>query len=246
MWLLFDMELVIDIGNTYTKFGLINHAKVIRYFSLPTNKNISLVKLKGFKFSTVLISSVVNKITPIVKKEIKKISRAKIYDIIDLKKNIKIGVTCDKKEIGSDLYADLMATKVHFKGPAIIFDLGTVNKVLALNKDNVFVGASFFSGLEGSVRSMYHDTERLPEIKLNYSDNFMGKTTISAINNGVLYSLVYSIQGFVNAYKKILGKTAKVIITGGGASLIRPIIKEATYYPYLTILGAYYIYQENQ
>ena len=38
----------------------------------------------------------------------------------------------------------------------------------------------------------------------------------------------------------------KVIITGGGASLVRPIIKGVTYYPYLTILGVYYIYKESK
>lgn len=240
------MELVIDIGNSYTKVGLINDERVVRYFAFKSNNKINLSKLKDLKFSVVLISSVVNKLTPIVIKEIKKISKAKIIDISKLKKKLKIGVNCTTEEIGSDLYADLTAAKKRFKGPALIFDIGTVNKVLALDKNNTFIGASFFSGLEGSARSMFHNTEKLPEIKLEYSNNFMGKTTISCINNGVIYSLVYSIEGFIKNYQKLLGKSMKVIITGGGASLIRPIIKNANYYPYLTILGVYYIYLENK
>ncbi|MCQ2796473.1 MAG: type III pantothenate kinase [Bacilli bacterium] len=240
------MELIIDIGNSYTKVALINHERVIRYFPFKSNEKINLSKLNNLKFDTVLISSVVNKLTPVVIKEIKKISKAKIIDIAKLKKKIKIGVNCTADEIGSDLYADLTATKKKFKGPVLIFDIGTVNKVLALDKNDVFIGASFFSGFEGSVRSMFHDTDKLPEIKLEYSNNFMGKTTISCINNGVLYSLVYSIEGFIKNYQKLLGKDMKVIVTGGGASLIRPILKNITYYPYLTILGIYYIYLENK
>ena len=240
------MELVIDIGNSYTKVGLINHERVVRYFTFKSNEKINLSKLKNLKFSVVLISSVVNKLTSIVTREIKKISKAKIVDITKLKKKLKIGVNCTSEEIGSDLYADLTAAKKRFNGPALIFDIGTVNKALALDKNNVFIGASFFSGLEGSARSMFHNTDKLPEIKLEYSNNFMGKTTISCINNGVLYSLVYSLEGFIKSYQKILGKSMKVIITGGGASLIRPILKRATYYPYLTILGVYYIYKESK
>ncbi|MCQ2795477.1 MAG: type III pantothenate kinase [Bacilli bacterium] len=240
------MELVIDIGNSYTKVALINHERVIRYFPFKSNEKINLSKLKNLKFNVVLISSVVNRLTPIVIKEIRKISKAKIVDIAKLKKKIKIGVNCTTEEIGSDLYADLTAAKKRFNSPVLIFDIGTVNKVLALDKNNVFIGASFFSGLEGSARSMFHNTDKLPEIKLEYSNNFMGKTTISCINNGVLYSLAYSIEGFIKNYKKLLGKNTKVVITGGGASLIRPIIKDVTYYPYLTILGIYYIYLENK
>lgn len=240
------MELVIDIGNSYTKVALISHERVVRYFPFKSNEKINLSKLKDLKFNVVLISSVVSKLTPIVIKEIKKISKAKIINIAKLKKKIKLGVNCNKEEIGSDLYADLTAAKKHFKGPALVIDIGTVNKVLALNKNNVFIGASFFSGLEGSARSMFHNTDKLPEIKLEYSDNFMGKTTISCINNGVLYSLVYSLNGFIKEYQKLLGKNMKVIVTGGGASLIRPILKHVTYYPYLTILGIYYIYLENK
>lgn len=240
------MELVIDIGNSYTKIGLINHERVARYFVFKSDEHINLSKLKTLKFSIVLISSVVNKLTPIVTKEIKKISKAKIIDIAKLKKNLKINVNCTSEEIGSDLYADLIAAKKHFRGPALIFDIGTVSKVLALDKNNVFIGASFFSGLEGSARSMFYHTDKLPEIKVEYSDNFMGKTTISCINNGVLYSSAYAIKGFIKSYQTILGKKMKVIITGGGASLVRPIIKGVTYYPYLTILGVYYIYKESK
>lgn len=239
------MELVIDIGNSYTKVGLINHAKVIRYFTFKSDKNINLSKLKNLKFNVVLISSVVNKLTSLVIKEIKKISKAKIIDIAKLKKKLKVSVNCAKEEIGSDLYADLIAAKKHFKAPLLVFDIGTVSKVLALDKNNVFIGASFFSGLEGSARSMFHNTDKLPEIKVEYSNNFMGKTTISSINNGVLYSTAYAINGFIKSYQKILGKNMKVIITGGGSSLIRPIIKDVIYYPYLTILGVYYIYMER-
>ncbi|MCQ2792525.1 MAG: type III pantothenate kinase [Bacilli bacterium] len=240
------MELVVDIGNSYTKVALINQERVVRYFTFKSNPSIRFTRLKDLKFSVVLISSVVHKLTPIVIKEIKKISKCKVIDIAQLKKQLKIGVNCAKEEIGSDLYADLIAARKRFKTPTLIFDLGTVNKVLALDKNGVFIGASFFSGLEGSARSMFYHTASLPEIKLEYSDNFMGKTTISCINNGVLYSLVYSLEGFMKNYQKILGKDMKVIVTGGGASLIRPILKKATYYPYLTILGIYYIYLENK
>lgn len=240
------MELIIDIGNSYTKVGLINNERIVRYFVFKSDETINLSKLKNLKFSVVLISSVVNKLTNIVTKEIKKISKAKIIDIAKLKKKVKIGVNCTSEEIGSDLYADLTAAKKRFKAPILIFDIGTVSKVLALNQNNVFIGASFFSGLEGSARSMFHHTDKLPEIKVEYSDNFMGKTTISCINNGVLYSITYSIEGFIKSYQKVLGKNMKVIVTGGGASLIRPIIKDVIYFPYLTILGVYYIYKESK
>jgi len=240
------MELIIDIGNSFSKFAIFSNDKIVKFYSYPTNKNISLSFLKKEKFDIVIFSSVVSTMTNVIKKEINKITKVKIIDISKLNKKITLKVKAKKEEIGNDLYADLIATKKLYKGPAIIFDIGTVSKVLALDKNNNFVGANFFTGLDNAKNALTNDTDALPNIKLKLKNSIIGKDTYECINNGVIYSLIYSINGFIKDYKKILGNDSKVIVTGGGSTLIKSKLNKCIINKDLTLLGIHFIYKENK
>lgn len=236
------MKLIIDVGNSYTKFAIFNNDKITKTFIKQT-KNLSLTFLKKEKFDLCIFSSVVSSATKLIKKEINKV---KVIDISSLNKKIVTKVNVKKEEIGNDLFADLIATKKLYKGPAIIIDIGTVTKVLALDKNNSFVGANFFTGLDTSKKALNNDTDALPNIDLKMQNKVIGKDTYECINNGIIFSLIYSIEGFIKEYKKILGKSSKVIFTGGGSLLIKNKFKKDIFNKYLTLLGVYYIYKENK
>lgn len=238
------MELIIDVGNSYTKFAIFDNNKICKNFIQPTNK-LNLNFLKKEKFDICIYSSVVSNISKMLNTQLSKIKNVKVIDVRNCKKKLLIKVNVDNKEIGNDLFADLIATKKLYKGPAIIIDIGTVTKILALDKNNAFIGANFFPGLDIAKKALTNDTDALPNVKLEMNNTIIGKDTIECINNGVIYSLVFAIKGFINEYKKILGKTSKVIFTGGGSSLIKNQFKNSIFNKNLTLLGVHYIYKDN-
>ena len=240
------MELLIDIGNSYIKCGLFSNHKIDKFYSFKSNEDVDLNVLKNEKFDVVILSSVVNDLTEIVINKIKQISDAKIVKIKQLKKNIVLKVKAKKDEIGDDLYADLIALKHQYHHSSIVFDIGTVSKVLAIDDKGAFIGASFFSSFSLATRSMSNNTSLLPKISLSIATTPIGKDTIECINNGVYYSLLFAVKGFIKEYQKVLGKKINVIITGGDCILFNHRIKNAIIDPYLTLYGIHYIYQESK
>jgi len=236
------MKLIIDVGNSYIKCGLLNNNKITKFKMYETNKSFSLNDFKNDKYGTVIFSSVVKEMDKVIKDKIKKV---KLVNINKLNKKIKLKVNCKKEEIGDDLYADLIAANKLYKAPLIIFDIGTVSKVLAINKHKEFIGASFFPGLEASKNSLSNETSKLPNIDLTHKVDLIGKTTKECIDSGITYSTLFAIKGFANEYKKVLGKSTKIILTGGGAKILEKSLKGFIYNPMLTLLGIYYIYKEN-
>lgn len=237
------MELIVDIGNSYIKCGVFNDDKLLRFYSFKTNRKVCFAKLKKEQINHIAISSVVPYLTAIVINKLKAIFKAPICDIDLIKNNLKILPIIKKKNshIGGDLIADLIAVKKIYGAPAIVFDIGTASKVLVLNKDAVFIGASFFPGLNMSTRAMFNETSNLPEVDLTNSCDLIGVDTVTCIRSGIVNSIKYTIDGFVNDYKKILGKDAKVIITGGGAIHINHLLRDYIYNQYLTLYGVYFI-----
>lgn len=240
------MDLIVDIGNSYIKLGVFNNNKISSFAAIKNNKKIDLSIYKKYKFNNVIISSVVKSLTDEVIKEIKKISKAKIVNIDNLKKNLKIKVDEPIEKIGGDLIADLYASRKLYKSPSIIFDIGTVSKVLALDKNNTFIGASFFPGLEMMSKSLNNDTDALPFVKLIYTKKVIAKNTKDCISSGVIHSLKYAIEGFIEDYQKEMKCKCSVVFTGGGSSIFKKTFKQYKFNDKLTLLGISYIYKENK
>lgn len=239
--------LVVDIGNSFIKCAYFINNKIKKFFyNFESNKNVDLSIVNKLDFDTLVIASVVSNLTKVVINKLIKNKKVKVINIDKLEKNIDIKVKVKKEEIGLDLLADLIACKKDYKHPSIIFDIGTVNKVLALDKFGNFIGCSFFPGISTSSKSLFNQTDALPHIKeLKFSKNIIGKNTDEAISSGILNSVIYSINGFIKDYKKVLGNNCNVIITGGGSILIKNKIKDVIYDSYLTVNGIFYIYKEN-
>ncbi|MCQ2753371.1 MAG: type III pantothenate kinase [Bacilli bacterium] len=243
------MELVIDIGNSFIKCAWVDlkrRPQVLKCERFTSKQKLNFASFKNPAIKAVVICSVVPSVTKKVKPLVKQITSAKIYEVKNLKKKVKLNqLTAKENEIGSDLFADLVGARYLYGMPAVIFDIGTVAKVLGLDHNNHFIGASFLPGSFGAVQAMNINTASLPTIKLIASRSPIGKDTHMSINNGVIYSLVYAIEGFTRDYTKALKAKPKVIITGGGARLIVDKLKNVIYNPHLTLIGSDYIYQEN-
>ena len=61
----------------------------------------------------------------------------------------------------------------------------------------------------------------LPKVELKDSSSIIGKDTVNSMRGGILFGFGSMSDGLVARYKKMLGKSTKVIATGGNASLIK-------------------------
>ena len=153
-----ELSLIIDIGNSTTVFGLFDKEKYVAHVVTLThgdNDGIRKEKFQHFlsdfedtKIAKGMIFSVVPNMNKNVSKLVKKILHFDIA-IFDWKNHdYKQKDPRITDNIGADLLADLVGAERLYGHPAMIFDLGTINKLLLVDDKGLFVGASFNPGME--------------------------------------------------------------------------------------------------
>jgi type III pantothenate kinase len=217
------MLLAIDIGNTNISFGIFRGKRPVKRFNL-LSKNYSLKKLKrllgksGIENS--IISSVVPKLTRILKKDLKRILPRRPLII---GKDIKVPLVNryrNPAQVGQDRLVNAYAGIMLYGAPLIVVDFGTAVTFDVVSKNKEYLGGFILPGLEISLDALAQRTALLPSIKLSKPKEFIGDDTKSSMLGGIVYGFAALTDDLVNRIKKKIGKHAKVIGTGGNINLI--------------------------
>jgi type III pantothenate kinase len=130
-----------------------------------------------------------------------------------------------KNEVGQDRLVNAFAAKVLYGTPAVIIDFGTAITFDIISKRGDYLGGLILPGIELSLSSLYRNTALLPKVELERTSSIIGKDTVSSMRGGILFGFGAMCDGLVAQYKKILGKSIKVIATGGNAPLVKSYAK---------------------
>jgi type III pantothenate kinase len=93
---------------------------------------------------------------------------------------------------------------------------GTCFKCDVVNAKCEYLGGSISPGMEMRFRSLHDYTGRLPLTDYKKVRSFIGNSTETAIQSGVLTGMQEEIKGFINLYRRRF-KGLKIILTGGDA-----------------------------
>ena len=230
------MKLLIDIGNTATKFGYLSDDfhYLGRCFNHELNQNKLDEILSSDNIDEVYVSSVAPKISDLISSyftdkyhlQIKGISIKDFDNLI-----IKID---NKDELGLDLYCDLIGAVNKYSLPLLVIDLGTATKILLIDKNHIFSSCAILPGMGISKRILNEATELLPNTDLDEVKKLSeSRNTIDVINSSVYFGHVEMINGLLERYENEIGYKCLHIFTGGNASKVLKDIK------------APYIYDEN-
>jgi type III pantothenate kinase len=218
--------LIIDIGNTNIDF--VNFNKLTNKYSnkftvdtpdiLKGHFGIVNKKIKKDFYKGALCSSVV----PNAFNKLKKILRTKnvhLNEIKDRKLNLPIKIKLNKpKQVGSDRVVNAIAAFKIYKKNSIIIDFGTATTFDVIVK-NTYVGGMITPGINLSLKVLKEATAKLPLIKLKKTNKYIGKDTVSAMNNGMYWGYIGLIKELVQKIIKETKKKYLVIFTGGLANI---------------------------
>ena len=233
------MKLCVDVGNTTIYFGFYNEDKLTCKFALMSSLDkledeyhsslkllVEQYKINPSEVTHTLYASVVPHLNEILLSVTKKMFiNSLIYELDSSSPhNIKMDID-NPKELGSDLIADLVASKAKYSLPLIAIDLGTATKLLLLDKDEAFKSALIMPGVEVSANSLFSKAALLPEVDLtSYSSLLNSKNTVDCIKHGILYGHAESIKGLIARYENELGYSLNKVVTGGNASLLKGLL----------------------
>jgi type III pantothenate kinase len=138
------------------------------------------------------------------------------------------GVTnayAEPARLGADRWAALIGAHSLYPGPVVVIDCGTAVTVDALAADGRHLGGLIVPGMELMINSLVN---RAPLVELDNNGSaqvsLLGRSTQAAVTGGILYTIVSLVDRICSDLKAELGRDTAVVLTGGDAPRIRPLL----------------------
>ncbi|MEI7543054.1 MAG: type III pantothenate kinase [bacterium] len=229
------MVIVFDIGNTNITIGVFSGAQLL--FDLRLRTNIGYTEDQYFASLKALLKhreiepndvegGIIGSVVPAVTRSItqmfrKYFGKEPILLTSKTKLNIK-NLYKNPTEVGDDRLANAAAGRKFFPNKdLIIIDYGTAVTFDVLNKKGSYLGGVIMPGLHLSLKALFSNTAKLPQVELKFPEKIIGNTTEKSIQSGIMNSAISSINSFVKTIKKEMkAPNAQVILTGGDAEII--------------------------
>ncbi len=253
------MLLAIDIGNTTITIGVFDGARLNAPWRLTTNPHnlpdeYGIALLNLFQYQK-LSPSQINKVAlcsvvPLLTSTFDKMCRKYLgLSPLIVESGIRTGVRIcidNPRELGADRVVNAVAVHRLYQEAAIVIDFGTATTFDVISKTGDYIGGVISPGIGIACEALSSQTAMLPHIKLIQPEKIIGKSTIAAMQSGMIFGYLGLVEGIINRIHEELGYTTRVIATGGCVHILAdktPLITDIN--PDLSLIGLRYIYEMN-
>lgn len=236
--------LCIDIGNSSIGLGIflkpyVDKLSAVKKFPVYPLESISVYKemlkdfvndsargsLKNFQEGAVIISSVVDDITPLIVEALDGFGTEKpIFVNQKATGDLSLKVR-NKKGIGADRIANAVGAYFLLKRPLVVVDCGTATTLTVVGKHADILGGAILPGIELMQYALFRGTAKLPNIPIKTPKRFLGRDTVSAITSGIIHGTAGAVKGIILGIEDELSCRLKIILTGGFAKILSPVLK---------------------
>lgn len=213
------MNVVIDIGNTRTKYALFNGQVLVEagYNIGKIFESLQLLKDSGERVDVFLSGS--GKLGEPVKLALKKKADTWLEACPEMPLPIRIGYATPET-LGFDRIANCVGGISLFAGrPLLVIDSGTAITYNYVDENGVFIGGNIAPGMEMRFRGLHQFTARLPYVEPRDQYGGIGLTTETAIRNGVMEGILFEVKGYIARFRDD-HVNPKIIVTGGNSSFL--------------------------
>jgi len=245
------MNLVADIGNSYTKLAVFDNDILTEKYSLK-NESFEKIKEKITKLKK-RFSCLDNFILSSVKHEnieLEKLIKEFFQHYIFFNNKTPVPIKNmykSPKTLGKDRLAGIVAAGNIFPNTnVLVFDAGTALTVDFINDKSEYYGGSISPGLAMRFKALNKFTDKLPQVSVNEKfNNHFGTTTENAILSGVQNGIIYEVNGHIQKYSE-KNPNLKVTFTGGDTFFFERRLKKQIFTePNLILIGLNIILQYN-
>ncbi len=223
------MNIVIDIGNTFSKLALFEHGRISKLVQQTKFNNQQLAEILdttgGIKHGIV---SLVGKDD----EDIIKFLSEKLDILISLDNNTPLPIKNlykTKSTLGNDRLAAAVGAYLLFPGyNVLVIDAGTAITYEYINSHGHYLGGGISPGLNLRYRSLNDHTARLPLLQASDKFKLPANNTREAIVSGIQTGIIKEIDGIINDFKAQF-KVHKVVLSGGDAIFFETKLKNSIF-----------------
>ena len=240
------MNLVIDIGNSRTKFSIFNRGEVL--ITVPVDEfkpeHIEVLKTEHPELNKVILSA-----TKDYSGELKNSLQQNFEQFIELDADTSLPIENmyeTKDTLGKDRIAAVVgASDLYPETNLLVIDAGTAITYDILNDKKQYLGGNISPGLEMRFKALHQFTGKLPLVSKKELNKLYGTNTENAIQAGVQNGIVFEVEKAIDTFK-VFYKNLKVIITGGDAEFFDKKLKNSFFVHFnLIALGLNRILEYN-
>jgi type III pantothenate kinase len=252
--------LAVDVGNSHTVIGVFRGDELVDHWRIGTDDRRTpdelalmfqgFLALHGMSFERHVTGVCVGSVVPTVTQALREMTRRYFhYNAVVVEPGIRTGVpilTDNPKEVGADRIVNAVAAVHLYGGPCVVVDFGTATTFDAVSEKGEYLGGAIAPGIGISVEALSAAGAQLRKVELAKPRNVIGKSTVEALQSGIVYGFAGQIDGIVERMVKELGGSARVIATGG----LAPVVLDAStmvdvHEPWLTLVGLRLVYEKN-
>lgn len=239
------MDLIVDIGNTKTKLAIVDNdnIKVVQNDLIKYTLSGLRQLMYSNTFENCIVSSTSN-LSQRITDQLSQIGRLYLLNSA-LPYPLK-NMYQTKDTLGNDRIAAAVGARTRFPGQdCMVIDMGTCITMDFVNKKGHFLGGNISPGIQMRILAMNKFTDKLPLIKAKMTNQVLGTSTETALQNGAVRGALYEIEATIEAVKAAYGEI-NVILTGGDAVFFESWSKNVIFaFPNLVIEGLNEILKYN-
>ena len=229
------MLLAIDAGNTNVVFALVEAGEIHARWRIATDPRRTadeyavwlsqLLGLEGFEMASVT-AVIIGTVVPRALHNLQVLS-AKYFNaeaVIAGQGEAGWGFQLDVEEpqnLGADRALNSIAAHAGHPGDLIVIDFGTAATFDVIDYTGAYKGGIIAPGINLSLDALVAAAAKLPRIAIEAPSvaGVIGRTTEDQMHIGIFWGYIAMIEGLVARLRAEIGRPAKVISTGGLATL---------------------------
>lgn len=230
------MLLAVNVGNATTVLGLFDEEHLAHRWSLSSVRRRTVDEHRlvvrgmldeaGLDLERDLDGIVMASVVPTVTEPLRTLFTSVLPEgrpPVVLGPGVRTGIAIrhdHPRDLGADRIANAVAVGALYGGPAIVVDMGTAISFDAVDADGAFVGGAIAPGVLTAADALAIRAAKLPTVEPVAPVSPIGRSTVTALQSGIVYGAAALVDGMVSRLSLVLGSGVTTVATGDQAELV--------------------------